>query len=102
WAPAALPRGAPAGPPAASTHGINFTLHMLRHSRATDLLRHGVPVDVVAWLLTHRSSVEGGHRVVPSGASTNRLEDHDHGQPEDDTSGPAQQDRAGRRRRVLA
>ncbi|HKF18670.1 MAG TPA: tyrosine-type recombinase/integrase [Candidatus Dormibacteraeota bacterium] len=36
--------------------GINFTLHMLRHSRATDLLRHGVPVDVVARLLTHRSS----------------------------------------------
>lgn len=36
--------------------GSNFTLHMLRHSRATDLLRHGVPVDVVARLLTHRSS----------------------------------------------
>jgi len=36
--------------------GINFTLHMLRHSRATDLLRHGVPVNVVARLLTHRSS----------------------------------------------
>jgi len=29
---------------------------MLRHSRATDLLRHGVGVDVVARLLTHRSS----------------------------------------------
>ena len=36
--------------------GIEFTLHMLRHSRATDLLRHGVGVDVVARLLTHRSS----------------------------------------------
>jgi integrase/recombinase XerD len=36
--------------------GISFTLHMLRHSRATDLLRHGVGVDVVARLLTHRSS----------------------------------------------
>lgn len=36
--------------------GIAFTLHMLRHSRATDLLRHGVGVDVVARLLTHRSS----------------------------------------------
>jgi len=36
--------------------GIGFTLHMLRHSRATDLLRHGVGVDVVARLLTHRSS----------------------------------------------
>lgn len=28
--------------------GIEFGLHMLRHSRATDLLRHGVGVDVVA------------------------------------------------------
>ena len=36
--------------------GIEFTLHMLRHTRATDLLRHGVGVDVVARLLTHRSS----------------------------------------------
>lgn len=36
--------------------GVEFTLHMLRHSRATDLLRHGVGVDVVARLLTHRSS----------------------------------------------
>ncbi len=36
--------------------GIGFTLHMLRHSRATDLLRQGVGVDVVARLLTHRSS----------------------------------------------
>jgi len=36
--------------------GIWFTLHMLRHSRATNLLRHGVGVDVVARLLTHRSS----------------------------------------------
>jgi len=29
---------------------------MLRHSRATDLLRHGIGVDVVARMLTHRSS----------------------------------------------
>ena len=29
---------------------------MLRHSRATDLLRRGVGVDVVARLLTHRNS----------------------------------------------
>lgn len=36
--------------------GIWFTLHMLRHSRATNLLRHGVGIDVVARLLTHRSS----------------------------------------------
>jgi len=36
--------------------GITFTLHMLRHSRATDLLRAGVNVEVVARLLTHRNS----------------------------------------------
>lgn len=36
--------------------GIEFTLHMLRHSRATDLLRRGVGVEVVARLLTHSSS----------------------------------------------
>jgi integrase len=39
-----------------SRTGIEFTLHMLRHSRATDLLRCGVGVDVVARLLTHRNS----------------------------------------------
>jgi integrase/recombinase XerD len=31
-------------------------LHMLRHTRATDLLRRGVGVDVVSRLLTHRNS----------------------------------------------
>ena len=36
--------------------GIDFTPHMLRHTHATDLLRQGVAVDVVAKLLTHRSS----------------------------------------------
>ncbi len=35
--------------------GIGFHLHMLRHSHATDLLRAGVALDVVAKLLTHRS-----------------------------------------------
>ncbi|HWB34570.1 MAG TPA: tyrosine-type recombinase/integrase [Rugosimonospora sp.] len=36
--------------------GIEFTPHMLRHFCATDLVRQGVAVDVVAKLLTHRSS----------------------------------------------
>jgi integrase/recombinase XerD len=36
---------------------IDFTPHMLRHSLATDLLRQGVAVDIVAKMLTHRSSV---------------------------------------------
>jgi integrase len=36
--------------------GIVFTAHMLRHTHATDLIRRGVPIEVVAKLLTHRSS----------------------------------------------
>jgi integrase len=36
--------------------GVNFTAHMLRHSAATDMVRQGVPIEVVARLLTHRSS----------------------------------------------
>ncbi len=35
--------------------GIEFTPHVLRHSRATDLIRGGVPIEVVSKLLTHRS-----------------------------------------------
>jgi integrase/recombinase XerD len=36
--------------------GVEFTLHMLRHTHATDLIRSGVAIEVVARLLTHRSS----------------------------------------------
>ncbi len=36
--------------------GIDFTAHMLRHTHATDLIRRGVPIEIVARLLTHRSS----------------------------------------------
>jgi len=36
--------------------GIAFTAHMLRHSHATEMVRQGVPIEVVAKLLTHRSS----------------------------------------------
>ena len=35
--------------------GVSFTADVLRHS-ATDMVRQGVPVEVVARLLTHRSS----------------------------------------------
>jgi integrase len=40
----------------AARTGIGFTAHMLRHSHATDMVRQGVPIEVVARLLTHRSS----------------------------------------------
>jgi integrase len=36
--------------------GVDFTLHMLRHTRATELIRSGMAIEVVARLLTHRSS----------------------------------------------
>ena len=40
-----------------SRTGIDFNIHMLRHSAATEMIRAGVPIEVAARLLTHRSSV---------------------------------------------
>jgi integrase len=40
----------------ASRSGIDFTAHMLRHTHATELIRGGVPIEIVARLLTHWSS----------------------------------------------
>ena len=59
-------RGAPRSPTTPSgkmvdrireVTGVEFTLHMLRHTHATELIRSGVAIDVVARLLTHSSSV---------------------------------------------
>jgi site-specific recombinase XerD len=33
--------------------GIDFNLHMLRHSAASEWIRAGVPIEVVSKLLTH-------------------------------------------------
>jgi integrase/recombinase XerD len=54
--------------------GIDFNLHMLRHSCATDLLRRGVGVDVVAKLLTHRSSTTTSQTYVHLDAADLRAE----------------------------
>ncbi len=35
--------------------GIGFTPHRLRHSRATELIRSGVAIEIVSKMLTHRS-----------------------------------------------
>lgn len=35
--------------------GIQVTPHLLRHARATELIRAGVPIEVVSRLLTHAS-----------------------------------------------
>ena len=40
----------------AARTGVSFTAHMLRHTHATELIRSGVPIEIVARLLTHRSS----------------------------------------------
>jgi integrase len=40
----------------ATRTAISFTAHMLRHTRATDMIREGVQIEVVARMLTHRSS----------------------------------------------
>jgi integrase len=39
-----------------SRTGIEFTLHVLRHTAATEMVRAGMPIEVVSKLLTHRSS----------------------------------------------
>ncbi|MGH3275340.1 MAG: tyrosine-type recombinase/integrase [Streptosporangiaceae bacterium] len=59
----AEPRGAPLRYPAVQAlvsrlreqTGIEFTCHTLRHSHATDLIRRGVPIEVVSKRLTHSS-----------------------------------------------
>ena len=53
----------------AARTGIGFTARMLRHSRATGMVRRGVPIEVVARLLTHRSSTTTSQAYVHLGAA---------------------------------
>ncbi len=53
----------------AARTGIGFTAHVLRHGHATDMVRRGVPVEVVARLLTHRSSTTTSQVYVHLGAA---------------------------------
>jgi integrase len=53
----------------AARTGISFTAHVLRHSHATDMVRRGVPIEVVARLLTHRSSTTTSQVYVHLGAA---------------------------------
>ncbi|MHB1535142.1 MAG: tyrosine-type recombinase/integrase [Acidimicrobiales bacterium] len=41
----------------AARTGIDFHLHLFRHSHATDLIRQGVPIEIVSRRLTHASVV---------------------------------------------
>lgn len=54
--------------------GIFFTPHMLRHMRATDLIRRGVPIEVTSKLLTHRSVSTTSDAYVHLGAEDVRAE----------------------------
>lgn len=54
--------------------GIEFTPHVLRHTRATDLIRAGVPIEIVSKMLTHRSVVTTAETYVHLGVDDVRAE----------------------------
>ncbi|TML42023.1 MAG: integrase [Actinobacteria bacterium] len=54
--------------------GIEFTLHMLRHTAATEMVRAGMAIEVVARLLTHRSSTVTSQTYVHLDADDVRAE----------------------------
>ena len=51
-----------------------FTLHVLRHTAATEMIRAGVPIEVVSKLLTHRSSTVTSQTYVHLDAADLRAE----------------------------
>jgi integrase len=53
--------------------GIDFTVHSLRHTVATELIRSGMPIEVAATLLTHRSPVTTGQIYVHLGVEDLRV-----------------------------
>jgi integrase/recombinase XerD len=57
-----------------SRTGIAFTLHVLRHTAATEMIRSGVPIEVVSKLLTHRSSTVTSQTYVHLDADDLRAE----------------------------
>jgi len=54
--------------------GIAFTPHLLRHTRATEWIRAGVPIEVVSKLLTHRSVTTTSDTYVHLGVDDIRAE----------------------------
>lgn len=54
--------------------GIEFTPHVLRHTRATELIRAGVPIEIVSVMLTHRSVVTTSQTYVHLGVEDVRAE----------------------------
>ena len=54
--------------------GIEFSPHVLRHTRATELIRGGVPIEIVSKMLTHRSVVTTSETYVHLGVEDVRAE----------------------------
>lgn len=54
--------------------GIEFTPHVLRHTRATYLIRAGVPIEIVSTMLTHRSVVTTAETYIHLGVDDVRAE----------------------------
>lgn len=54
--------------------GIEFSPHVLRHTRATELIRAGVPIEIVSTMLTHRSVVTTSETYVHLGVEDVRAE----------------------------
>ncbi|GAA2468664.1 site-specific integrase [Terrabacter carboxydivorans] len=54
--------------------GIEFSPHVLRHTRATELIRAGVPIEIVSRMLTHRSVVTTSETYVHLGVEDVRAE----------------------------
>lgn len=50
--------------------GIDFTAHMLRHTHATGLIRRGVPIEIVARLLTQATTARRPPPARPTSIST--------------------------------
>lgn len=54
--------------------GIEFSPHVLRHTRATELIRAGVPIEIVSRMLTHRSVVTTSETYLHLGVEDVRAE----------------------------
>jgi site-specific recombinase XerD len=54
--------------------GIDFSLHVLRHSAASEWVRSGVPIEVVSKLLTHASVMTTSGTYVHLGVEDLRKE----------------------------
>jgi integrase len=57
-----------------SRTGISFSLHLLRHSAASDMIRRGVPIEIVSKMMTHASVTTTSQTYVHLGVEDLRAE----------------------------